>query len=62
MQLPLNAMRAFEASARHLSFTEAANELNMTQSAISHRIRGLEEELGFSLFIRLKRGLELWAD
>lgn len=47
------------AAARHLSFTEAANELNLTQSAISHRIRGLEEELGTVLFERVARKLEL---
>lgn len=42
-----------------MSFTEAANELNLTQSAVSHRIRGLEEELGVSLFRRLTRRLEM---
>jgi len=55
----LDALRIFAVSARHLSFTEAANELHLTQSAISHRIRGLEEELGFDLFRRLTRRLEL---
>ncbi|HKU98902.1 MAG TPA: LysR family transcriptional regulator, partial [Vineibacter sp.] len=39
---PLNALRAFEAAARHLSFTDAADELAVTQAAISHQIRGLE--------------------
>ena len=41
----LNGLRAFEAAARHLSFTNAAAELNVTQTAISHQIRRLEEEL-----------------
>jgi len=41
-------LRAFEAAARHLSFTVAASELNVTQTAISHQIRRLEEELGFA--------------
>ena len=48
----LNGLRAFEAAARHLSFTNAASELNVTQTAISHQIRRLEEELGISLFVR----------
>lgn len=56
---PLNALRAFEAAARHLSFTRAAAELNVTQTAISHQIRGLEERLGVRLFRRLPRGLLL---
>ena len=55
----LDALRIFVVAARHLSFTEAASELHLTQSAISHRIRGLEEEFGLSLFKRLKRRLEL---
>ena len=55
----LDALRIFAVAARHLSFTDAADELNLTQSAISHRIRGLEEELGLSLFRRLTRRLEL---
>ena len=42
----LNGLRAFEAAARHLSFTQAASELNVTQTAISHQIKRLEEELG----------------
>ena len=54
----LDALRIFVVAARHLSFTEAANQLNLTQSAVSHRIRGLEEELGLSLFNRLTRRLE----
>src|ERR1700750_2709551 len=55
----LNGLRAFEAAARHLSFTLAASELNVTQTAISHQIRGLEEELGIRLFIRQNRALAL---
>jgi len=55
----LNGLRAFEAAARHLSFTIAASELNVTQTAISHQIRRLEEELGIRLFIRQNRALEL---
>ena len=56
---PLNALRAFEAAARHLSFTRAASELHVTQTAISHQIRALEERLGVRLFRRLPRGLLL---
>ena len=41
-QLPLNALRAFEASARHLSFTRAAVELCVTQAAVSHQVKSLE--------------------
>ncbi|SAL11571.1 LysR family transcriptional regulator [Caballeronia peredens] len=55
--LPLNALRAFEASARHLSFTRAAQELNVTQAAVSQQVRALEERLGTPLFRRLPRGL-----
>jgi len=56
---PLNALRAFEAAARHLSFKDAGAELSVTPTAISHQIRGLEEYLGFDLFLRLTRALEL---
>ena len=56
---PLAALRAFEAAARHLSFTRAAQELHVTQTAISHQIRALEERLGVKLFRRLPRGLVL---
>lgn len=56
---PLNALRAFEAGARHLSFTKAASELNVTQTAISHQVRLLEEHLQLQLFRRLTRKLEL---
>jgi len=55
----LNGLRAFEAAARHLSFTLAAGELNVTQTAISHQIRRLEEELGVRLFVRQNRALAL---
>src|SRR4051795_412772 len=55
----LNGLRAFEAAARHLSFTTAASELNVTQTAISHQIRRLEEELGIRLFVRQNRALAL---
>ncbi len=56
MLLPsLNGLRAFEAAARHMSFTRAAAELNVTQTAISHQIRRLEEQLGLTLFIRRNR-------
>lgn len=58
-QLPLNALRAFEASARHLSFTRAAAELYVTQAAISHQVKGLEARLGVRLFSRRARGLVL---
>ncbi|HVT51586.1 MAG TPA: LysR family transcriptional regulator [Dongiaceae bacterium] len=57
--LPLNALRAFEASARHLSFTKAAIELCVTQAAVSHQVKALEARLGRSLFRRLPRGLAL---
>jgi LysR family transcriptional regulator, glycine cleavage system transcriptional activator len=58
----LNGLRAFEAAARHLSFTKAAEELNVTQTAISHQIKRLEEELGLKLFIRQNRSLTLTAE
>jgi len=57
--LPLNALRAFEASARHASFTRAAIELCVTQAAVSHQVKLLEERLGTVLFHRLPRGLAL---
>src|SRR3990167_7621524 len=59
MHLPLNALRAFEASARHLNLTRAAQELHVTQTAVSQHIRKLEERLGKPLFRRLPRGLAL---
>ena len=55
----LNGLRAFEAAARYLSFTQAASELNVTQTAISHQIKRLEEELGVRLFVRQNRALTL---
>jgi len=58
---PLNALRAFEAAARHLSFTKAAEELRVTPAAISHQIRGLEEYVDTPLFHRLQRSLRLTA-
>lgn len=57
--LPLNALRAFEASARHLSFTRAALELCVTQAAVSQQVRILEDRLNRGLFKRLPRGLEM---
>jgi LysR family transcriptional regulator, regulator of gene expression of beta-lactamase len=57
--IPLNALRAFEAAARHRSFTRAAEELCVTQAAISHQVKGLEDRLGVSLFRRSNRGLQL---
>ena len=59
MHLPLNALRAFEVSARHLSFTRAAIELSVTQAAVSQQVKNLEERLGVPLFRRLPRGLAL---
>jgi LysR family glycine cleavage system transcriptional activator len=56
---PLNALRAFEAAARHLSLTKAAQELNVTAGALSHQIRGLEELLGIKLFERRVRSIGL---
>jgi len=56
---PLNALRVFEAAARHLSFKEAANELSITQAAVSHQIKSLEEYLGVQLFKRAGRGVQL---
>lgn len=56
---PLAPLRAFEAAARHLSFTRAAEELHITQGAVSQQVKQLEEHLGFALFHRLPRKLEL---
>lgn len=56
---PLNYIRSFECSARHLSFTEAAEELGYTQAAISNHVRGLENYLGRRLFVRYPRSLKL---
>ncbi|MDI1239341.1 MAG: LysR family transcriptional regulator [Polaromonas sp.] len=59
MHLPLNALRAFEVSARHLSFTRAALELNVSQAAVSQHVKNLEDRLKVPLFRRLPRGLAL---
>ena len=59
---PLNALRAFEAAARHLSFKKAARELHVTPGAVSHQVKVLEEHLGVALFRRLTRALELTSD
>ena len=56
---PLNAVKAFEAAARHLSFTRAAEELFVTQAAVSHQIKALEDFLGLKLFRRKNRSLLL---
>ncbi len=58
-RLPLNGLRAFEAAARYLSFTRAAEDLHVTQAAISHQVRGLEQRLGVPLFRRFNRALML---
>ncbi len=58
-QIPLNALRAFEAAARHESFTRAGLELRVTQAAVSHQVKSLEDILGVPLFRRLPRGLAL---
>ncbi|MCO5160435.1 MAG: LysR substrate-binding domain-containing protein [Mesorhizobium sp.] len=52
---PLSALRAFEAAARHLSFTRAAEELAMTQAAVSYQVKVLEERVGSALFVRKPR-------
>ncbi len=57
----LNAIRIFDAAARHLNFRLAAEELNVTQGAVAQSIRGLERDLGIKLFKRLARGLALTA-
>jgi LysR family transcriptional regulator, glycine cleavage system transcriptional activator len=58
---PLNTLRVFESGARRLSFTRAAEELHVTQAAVSHQIKALEDWLGAPLFMRLNRGLKLTA-
>lgn len=60
--LPLNSLRSFEASARHLSFTRAAIELCVTQAAVSQQVKSLEARLGVALFQRLPRGLKITAE
>src|SRR6056300_740916 len=59
---PLTWFRAFEAAARHLSFTAAANEIGMTQSAVSQQVKALETRLRVALFTRHARGLSLTDD
>jgi LysR family transcriptional regulator, glycine cleavage system transcriptional activator len=59
---PLNALRAFEAAARHLSFKKAAQELHVTPGAVSHQVKLLEDHLGVALFRRLTRALELTTE
>ena len=59
---PLNGLRAFEAAARHESFTKAATELGVTQTAISRHVRTLEQALGTALFVRYASGIELTDD
>jgi LysR family glycine cleavage system transcriptional activator len=54
---PLNALRSFEAAARHESFTRAADELSVTQGAVSHQVKALEQELGLKLFHRERQRL-----
>ena len=56
---PLNGLLAFEAAARHENFARAAEELNLSQATVSHRVRMLEKQLGYTLFERLPRGLKL---
>jgi LysR family glycine cleavage system transcriptional activator len=56
---PLTALRAFETAARHMSFSRAANELNVTPAALSFQIKSLEEHLGVPVFRRLNRAVEL---
>jgi len=58
-EISLNPLRAFEAAARHLSFTRAAEELCVTQAAVSHQVKALEAHLGVALFRRTTRGLVL---
>ena len=59
---PLSTLAAFEAAARHLSFKNAAVELNVTPSAVSHQVKALETELGAPLFLRRHRGVELTSE
>ncbi len=59
---PLNGLRSFEAAARHLSFTRAADELGVTSGAVSQQVKSLEQALGVALFRRLPRSLVLTGD
>ena len=56
---PLNALPSFEAAARHLSFSKAADELHVTQGAVSRAVRNLEDQLGLRLMIRTSRSVRL---
>ena len=58
-KLPFNALRAFEAAARHASVSGAAHELSVTHSAVSHQLKRLEADLGVTLFQRTNRGLKI---
>ena len=60
-RLSLDLLRGFRAAARHLSFTHAARELFITQSAVSHQVKSLEEQIGKPLFRRVNRALQLTA-
>jgi len=60
--LPLNALRVYDAAARHLSFTRAADELAVTPAAVGQQIRALEDHLGVVLFRRTSKGLELTGE
>lgn len=57
--LSLNTLRAFDVAARHLNFTRAADELCVTQAAVSHQVKALEDHIGRALFRRTARGLVL---
>src|SRR5882762_1842927 len=59
---PLNGLRSFEAAARHLSFTRAADELGVTPGAVSQQVKSLEGALGITLFRRLPRSLILTSE
>jgi len=59
---PLYPLRAFDAASRHLSFTEAANEIGLTQSAVSHQVKKLEDYLGVKLFRRRGSSIALTAE
>ncbi|WP_341664143.1 LysR family transcriptional regulator [Vibrio sp.] len=61
-QLPLNSLRAFYVSAKHQSFTRAADELCVTQTAVSQQVKGLESRLGTTLFNRMPRGIALTVE
>ncbi|OJT96637.1 MAG: transcriptional regulator [Rhizobium sp. 63-7] len=60
-RIPLEAFRVFDAACRFMNFSRAGRELNITQAAVSHRIKGLEDQLGVPLFTRRGRNLALTA-